>query len=59
MICPFCGSENYDFITVSDYDELDASLEFKCLGECGKTFFGMYSFVYFEDEEGNIIDGEY
>jgi len=58
MICPFCGSENYDYVDV-EYDQSDAILEFKCLGKCGKTFYGMYSFLYFEDEEGNAIDGEY
>lgn len=55
MICPICGSENYSFIGVPDYDQSDATLEFKCNGECGRTFFGMYSFLYFEDEDGNEI----
>jgi len=56
MKCPFCGSDNYHFVGVADYDQSDASLEFKCLGKCGKTFFGMYSFLYFEDEEGKEIE---
>lgn len=59
MICPICGSENYDYIGVADFDQSDASLEFKCLGKCGKKFYGMYSFLYFEDEDGNAIDGDY
>jgi hypothetical protein len=59
MICPYCGSENYHFIQVIDCDESDTTLEFKCLGECGRLFYGMYSFLYFEDEEGNTIDGDY
>jgi transposase-like protein len=52
MICPYCKSNKYHFVQVADYDESDTSLEFKCY-ECEKTFFGMYSFLYFEDEEGN------
>lgn len=56
--CPFCDSEDYDYVDV-EYDQSDATLEFKCRGKCGKTFYGMYSFLYFEDEEGNTIDGEY
>jgi hypothetical protein len=59
MICPFCGSEDYDYIHVADYDQSDATLEFKCRGKCGRTFFGMYSFLYFEDADGNVINGEY
>jgi len=59
MICPFCGSEDYDYIDVADYDQSDASLHFKCRGKCGKEFWGIYSFLYFEDEDGNTIDGEY
>ena len=55
MICPYCKSRKYHFVQVADYDESDTALEFKCLGECGKTFFGMYSFLYFEDEDGNEI----
>jgi hypothetical protein len=57
--CPFCDSEDYDYVDVADYDQSDATLEFKCRGACGKKFFGMYSFLYFEDEEGNVINGEY
>ena len=56
--CPFCDSEDYDYVDV-EYDQSDATLEFKCRGKCGKKFYGMYSFLYFEDEEGNTIDGEY
>jgi uncharacterized protein YuzB (UPF0349 family) len=59
MICPYCESKNYHFVQVTDCDESDAVLEFQCLGKCGRTFYGMYSFLYFEDEEGNAIDGEY
>jgi hypothetical protein len=59
ITCPFCDSDNYHFIGIADYDQLDASLEFKCLGRCGKIFFGMYSFMYFEDEEGHEINGEF
>jgi uncharacterized protein YbaR (Trm112 family) len=54
MICPYCKSNNYHFVQVADYDESDTALEFKCL-DCEKPFFGMYSFLYFEDEEGNEI----
>jgi len=52
--CPYCNFENRRCIQVADFDPSDAALEFKCT-KCGKTFFGMYSFLYFEDEEGNEI----
>jgi hypothetical protein len=59
MRCPFCDSDNYHLVGIVDCDESDNAIEFKCLGRCGKTFFGMYSFMYFEDDEGNEINGEF
>jgi transposase-like protein len=54
--CPFCKSDNYHFIEVSDFDESGATLHFKCL-QCDKDFYGVYSFLYFEDDDGNEVIG--
>lgn len=56
MKCPFCNSENYDFIDTMDYDESSATLEFTCRGGCGQKFYGIYSFMYFENESGDEIE---
>lgn len=58
MKCPFCGSDNYNFVEVVDFDEYVTILQFKCLGKCSKDFFGIYSFETFEDEDGNEV-GKY
>jgi hypothetical protein len=59
MRCPYCKSDNYDYVNVADYDESDCVLLFKCLGKCGREFGAVYSFLYYEDEEGHAIDGDY
>lgn len=55
MKCPFCGSDNYDFINVDDFDECETKLHFQCLGKCGKHFYGIYLFDRFENEDGYLI----
>jgi len=56
MQCPFCGSDDYNYID-SDYDESVSDVSFVCLRkECGKIFYAVYSFMYFTDENGYEID---
>jgi transcriptional regulator NrdR family protein len=59
MRCPYCDSDNYHYIEAADFDESDTVLLFKCLGKCGREFGARYSFLCYEDEDGNEIDGEY
>lgn len=55
MQCPFCGSDNYNYID-SDYDESISEVSFVCLGKCGKNFNAVYSFMYYVDDDGNEIN---
>jgi hypothetical protein len=57
MQCPYCKSWNYNFIKV-EYDTEDAILMFECT-DCKRKFDGIYSFLYFEDEDANILGTGY
>jgi transcriptional regulator NrdR family protein len=57
MKCPYCNSENYKYLK-AEYDTQNAILMFECI-DCKRKFDGIYSFLYFEDENGNTLGTGY
>lgn len=54
MRCPFCDARNPKYVLTTDIDESSCSIQFYC-EVCNETFWGEYSFMYYEDNEGNEV----
>jgi hypothetical protein len=52
--CPYCKTHHPFLYGTVDVDESSCSLMLKCYA-CTRYFSAMYSFMYYEDEDGKEI----
>lgn len=54
LTCPYCNKKHLFICAIADIDESSCCLMLKCYA-CGKRSSAMYSFLYYEDEDGKEI----